>query len=304
MSAESLARTSVEAKVGRMSEAEWKRLRSDPACDALLDVPRDDDLAAECADLVQRSRDDRRAAKVEAQVRRDAQRESRNAHLQALSYALTADAYARATGVRPWDSYEQSLAETVGKFRTEVLGPELLTVAEVVDWAKPHSVEPGAADGGLTIPKANGYATVVCYRTRSVLERLATLAGVLGEHFGWGEANAVAFVLCDRAIVVNPVQVTRTQHYVTLRAHVDATFDEVADAYRQARAMPPGGWADGTRAKSLGERTLRAAGFAALRWQREWPDIYGEWCRRNSDDDRFADWRAFRRAALTGLRAL
>ncbi len=131
------------------------------------------------------------------------------------------------------------------------------------------------------------------------------LANELAEHFHWGgEANGAAFLLCDTPIIVNPVHVpSLTEHYVTMRVHVDATVDEVADAYRQAREMI-GVAAEGVRAKSLGERTLRAAGFAALRWQREWPDIYGEWCRHRPGDDGYADWRAFRRAALTGLRAL
>lgn len=286
---------------GRSRHADWRRLCADPAFDALIDMAGDQDCADECAALVERWRDERRIARVEAAIGTD-QPEPRTPHLRALRYALTAEAYARASGLKPWDRYEERLAERVDRFRQEALGDRFpLTLDDVREWASEHEVEPGVADGAVALPKPNGYTSGGWYRAGGTLERLAKLADELVEQFHWGiDVKAVEFVLCDRVPIVSPIETSAGPYYVTLRVHVDAGYDEVADAYREARSV----FQHGARAKSLGERTLRAAGFSALRWQREWPDIYGEWCRRYGSDDEYADWRAFRRAVVTGLRAI
>ena len=130
---------------------------------------------------------------------------------------------------------------------------------------------------------------------------IAELAGVcrrLCSLLGWGERDAVGFVLAGKApppfvasASLNCSMRSPLGDRVTLTVHPATTAREVARLYEQARGSAR--WP-----RSLSPKLAELAAFAAeVNDGRSWADALVAWSRRHPENRASGDWRTFRRDA-------
>jgi hypothetical protein len=285
---QSTARLAVENELSRrLSPDEWHRLRTDAEFVDLCDYPDDEVVAGFCADLV-------RSWRRERHVDTRAAETAATAHHRGLTAALTATSYVEASQLR-----------SVERFRADHLADGLLEVDAVLGWVR--SIAAAEGDGGrgaptLAVPTVGGFTRPQRVTPGGVLDGLRLLAGEVAEAYRWpgGVADGVAFIVADVVPLTPAVQTSSRGRWVTMTVHVEAAPDEVAAAYRRARAQ-----VHGSRPRSHDDRTLRAVSFVAFRWgQRwEWPKLWRRWNEEHAEEA-FTSWRAFRAAVLGAWRAL
>jgi hypothetical protein len=201
-------------------------------------------------------------------------------------------------------------------FRSEVLGEQLISVADVEPWLRARANVPRDEQGSPTGPiRVLAYGRPGCdtvlhlaVAAEGPLGVLADISERLARTYTWSPAAATLFVLSGERPVVKPIRVElredmrlRARSRITLVVDPTCTPGEVATEYRRQRRRVFG------RTRRLTPKLAALAEFTIEHEGLGWPEQMQLWNASRSRNLRYTDASRFGREceqALTRLREL
>lgn len=264
-------RVEVERELrGRLTDEQWAWLETEHAADVIAGAMTARDLAAQVRKVRQRAQAGRRRQPA-AQVIDDTTAALRPNH-DALRQ--------RTVAVALLIAHEARSDTEVVSFRKEVLRGRLVRWEGLGDWLKARAQAEGRGQPERRLPyftHDDGWERQIPVAANGVLDRLKGIATTLVARYGMSEAQAVAFVLTDKPVVIEPLKwsvevrtpITGATR-ITIEADPAMPPALIERAYRTARNRLI--WVKGGRFKEIDPQRVRLAAWATTRPVNETPE--------------------------------